>query len=48
MISKGLLKEVESLQVYEHKNSLQTVGYKELFDYFDGVTTTLTEETLKK
>ena len=42
MISKGLLKEVESLQVYRHKNSLQTVGYKELFDYFDGVTT-LTE-----
>ena len=42
MISKGLLKEVESLQVYRHKNSLQTVGYKELFDYFDGVTS-LTE-----
>ena len=42
MISKGLVKEVESLQVYRHKNSLQTVGYKELFDYFDGVTS-LTE-----
>ena len=39
MISKGLLKEVESPKVYRHKNSLQTVGYKELFDYFDGVTT---------
>lgn len=39
MISKGLLKEVESLLRYRHKNSLQTVGYKELFDYFDGVIT---------
>ena len=41
MISKGLLK-VESLLPYKYKNSLQTVGYKELFEYFDGVTT-LTE-----
>tara|TARA_B000000532_G_scaffold243833_3_gene241110 strand:- start:3042 stop:3950 length:909 start_codon:yes stop_codon:yes gene_type:complete len=42
MISNGLLNEVESLQIYRYKNSLQTVGYKELFDYFDGITT-LTE-----
>ena len=42
MISKGLLKEVESLLPYKYKNSLQTVGYKELFEYYDGVTT-LTE-----
>ena len=46
MISKGLLKEVESLQIYRYKNSLQTVGYKELFDYFDGITT-LTELLIK-
>ena len=42
MISKGLLKEVESLKHYRQKNSLQTVGYKELFEYFEGFTT-LTE-----
>ena len=42
MMSNGLLNEVESLQIYRYKNSLQTVGYKELFDYFDGITT-LTE-----
>ena len=36
MISNGLLKEVESLINYRHKNSLQTVGYKELFDYLEG------------
>lgn len=36
MINQGLLKEAEDL--YEHKelNALQTVGYKELFKFFDG------------
>jgi len=36
MISNGLLEEARSL--YEHKslNALQTVGYRELFLYFDG------------
>ena len=36
MMKKGLLEEVISLQSYRHKNALQTVGYKELFDYLDG------------
>ncbi len=37
MIEQGLLKEAKS--VYEHRNlnALQTVGYKELFNYFDGI-----------
>ena len=36
MIEKGLIKEVESLIPYKEKNALQTVGYKELFEYLDG------------
>lgn len=36
MINTGLLKEVEGLLPHRNLNSLQTVGYKELFDYFDG------------
>lgn len=36
MMKEGLLKEVEGLLPYRGLNSLQTVGYKELFDYFDG------------
>lgn len=36
MMEKGLLEEVITLQSYRHKNALQTVGYKELFDYLDG------------
>jgi tRNA dimethylallyltransferase len=36
MIENGLLKEAEVLYPYKHLNSLQTVGYKELFEYFDG------------
>lgn len=39
MIEKGLLQEVESLRPYQDLNALQTVGYKELFDYFNEVTT---------
>lgn len=38
MMQHGLLKEIEQLQPYKHLNSLQTVGYKELFDYLDGKT----------
>lgn len=37
MIKNGLLKEVESLTPYKDKNALQTVGYKELFQYFEGI-----------
>ena len=39
MINNGLLKEVESLIPYKNKNSLKTVGYKELFQYFEGIYT---------
>ena len=46
MINNGLLKEVESLIPYKNKNSLKTVGYKELFQYFEGIYT-LTEAVEK-
>jgi tRNA dimethylallyltransferase len=39
MMEHGLLEEVRSLIPYKHLNALQTVGYKELFDYFNGETT---------
>jgi len=34
MILDGLVEEVKSLIAYQDLNALQTVGYKELFDYF--------------
>ncbi len=36
MLKQGLIEEVRSLIPYKHLTALQTVGYKELFDYFDG------------
>ncbi len=36
MMQEGLLKEAESLHAYQNLNALQTVGYKELFDFMDG------------
>ncbi|MEO7835970.1 MAG: tRNA (adenosine(37)-N6)-dimethylallyltransferase MiaA, partial [Ginsengibacter sp.] len=36
MIEDGLLNEAESLFPFKHLNALQTVGYKELFEYFIG------------
>jgi len=36
MIKNGLEKEVKSLMRHENKNSLQTVGYKEFFEFFNG------------
>ncbi len=36
MMDAGLLKEAESLFPFKDLNALQTVGYKELFDYFEG------------
>ncbi len=36
MIEKGLLEEVRTLLPYRNTNALQTVGYREFFDYFDG------------
>lgn len=36
MMSEGLLDEVKALLPYRDNNALNTVGYKELFDYIDG------------
>lgn len=36
MMNSGLLKEAENLFPYKHLNALQTVGYKELFDFMEG------------
>ncbi|MEM0543349.1 tRNA (adenosine(37)-N6)-dimethylallyltransferase MiaA [Flavobacterium sp. j3] len=38
MINEGLLKEVENLIPNKNLNALQTVGYRELFDFFEGKT----------
>ncbi len=38
MITQGLLDEVKSVLSLKHLNALQTVGYKELFDYFENKT----------
>ena len=35
MLNEGLLAEVEALYPNKELNALQTVGYRELFDYFD-------------
>lgn len=36
MMEQGLLEEAHALLPYRHLNALNTVGYKELFDHFDG------------
>ena len=36
MVEEGLLAEAESMYPKRHLNALQTVGYREVFDYFDG------------
>ncbi|MGA9213458.1 tRNA (adenosine(37)-N6)-dimethylallyltransferase MiaA [Kaistella sp.] len=36
MLENGLLKEAESLILFKNNLALQTVGYSELFNYFDG------------
>ncbi len=36
MMEQGLLEEARQLYPYRELNSLNTVGYKELFDFFDG------------
>ena len=36
MMAEGLLKETEALYSQREQNALNTVGYKELFDYIDG------------
>ncbi len=37
MMADGLLEEAYSMTPYRNVNALNTVGYKELFNYFDGV-----------
>ena len=37
MIDQGLIDEVRSVQAFRKSITLQTVGYKEVFDYFDGI-----------
>ena len=39
MMHDGLLDEVQSLFPHKHLNALQTVGYRELFDYLENKTT---------
>lgn len=39
MMAEGLLHETEKLLPHKDLNALQTVGYKELFDYLDGKVT---------
>ena len=36
MVSQGLVEEAKKLYPYKEQNALQTVGYRELFQYFDG------------
>jgi tRNA dimethylallyltransferase len=36
MMEQGLLEEARSLYPFRHLNALNTVGYKELFEYLDG------------
>ncbi len=49
MIKEGLVKEVEGLFPNKQLNALQTVGYRELFDYFDGnITLEFAIEEIKK
>ena len=36
MLNEGLLEEAEQLYPHKELNALQTVGYRELFTYFDG------------
>jgi tRNA dimethylallyltransferase len=37
MLAQGLLEEAKSLYPHRAHNALQTVGYKEIFDYIEGV-----------
>lgn len=48
MVKNGLIEEVRSLLPYRHLNALNTVGYSELFDYFDGKTDLVTATDLIK
>ena len=39
MMEAGLLNEVKSLTAHAHRNALQTVGYREIFVYLNGLST---------
>ena len=39
MLENGLLEEVKQLRAHKYLNALQTVGYRELFQYFNGTLT---------
>ena len=38
MVSEGLIEEAKAMYHKRHLNSLNTVGYKEIFEHFDGKT----------
>jgi tRNA dimethylallyltransferase len=49
MMEKGLLDEAEQWYPYRNLNALQTVGYRELFDYLDGkIPLSVAVEEIKK
>ncbi len=49
MVTSGLLEEVKSLHDNRHRNALQTVGYREIFEYLDGsITLDQAIEEIKK
>jgi tRNA dimethylallyltransferase len=49
MINQGLVKEAEELFEYKNLNALQTVGYRELFDYFERtISLDFAKEEIKK
>jgi tRNA dimethylallyltransferase len=39
MFEAGLVEEVKQLLPHKERNALQTVGYRELFDYLEGKST---------
>jgi tRNA dimethylallyltransferase len=39
MVAEGLVEEARRVYHKRHLNALQTVGYREMFDYFGGITT---------
>ncbi len=48
MVEAGLVEEVKALVPFKNLNALQTVGYKEIFDFLDGKTTLETAIDLVK
>ncbi len=49
MVQTGLIEEAHSLYPYKKRNALQTVGYRELFSYFDDeITKDFAIEEIKK